>query len=172
MPILTNFLVLVLCFITLQDTLAGVYICEENGNTTYSDTPCSDSAATAAQQKINVIQRSKNTTPTAEGTRVKKIADRMESVRMKREINREIDRLKQQIAEQQELRAKKLQQLASKKEQLGYADNYEDELLFKDLEKLITDEEATVNNQYYQQKEDLSRKITILQKKLEKYQSE
>ncbi len=152
-----------------QSSIAAVFKCEENGEITFSDKPCSDKSQNITSQKLNVIPNKTSADSTLQATRMKKMADEMESVRMQREINQKISLLESEIDEKKQSRDKKLLELEDKKSQIGYGDDYDEELLVIDLKKLISDEEIEVKNQYSLEIEALTQKIKDLRDQLDKY---
>lgn len=165
MSIIFKLSIPLLLICTSYSTFAAVFKCEENGNVTFSDTPCNGDAKDITDQHLKTTPKT-TTTTTFDTEKIKKKADEMESSRIKREIKRDISTLEKQIDQIIKKRDSELLTLKNQKESLGYGDDYDDELRVIELKKSISDEMSALSSQYSAEIDKLNEKIKNLRQQL------
>ena len=149
---------------------AAVFKCEENGNITFSDTPCKSSAQDLTHEQLT--PPAKTATP-ADKSRLKKtkqLADKLEASRIKREIQRDIISLESEIEDINKSRDEELLALNKIKDSIGDDGEYDDEeLTAADLRKNINDKINEATNKYTAKIEEANKKISDLRSQLNAY---
>ena len=153
---------ILLLAIVSQSGFAATYKCEQNGQISYSDKPCSGKAVEIDQAVIKSTQR-KPSAPSDSTRRTKQTLQTLEASRQQREVLREISLLEKQLEQLQQERDAKLADLKIQGEYPEVDENDDDdELRVRDLKQSLTQEMTAVSARYAEQIQQITDKINVL----------
>ena len=147
---------------------AAVFKCEENGSITFSDKPCTGDAQDITHQQLNQPSPKKTSpaTSTSSLAKIKQMAKKMETVRIQRELKRDIESIEDELEVINKAHEKELLVLNKERESIGEADDYDDELTFIELKNNIADKISETNKKHSAEAEEINIKIKALRAKL------
>jgi hypothetical protein len=145
-----------------QTAIAATYKCEENGQISYSDKPCSGKAVAIDEAAIKSIP-GKTSAPSDATRRTKQTLQTLEAARQQREVLREISLLEREVELLQQERDAKLADLKMQGEYPEVDENDDDdELRVRDLQQKLAQEMTAVSASYAEQIQQITDKINVL----------
>jgi len=145
-----------------QTVIAATYKCEENGQISYSDKPCSGKAIAIDEAAIKSIPDKPSGSSDAT-RRTKQTLQTLEAARQQREVLSEISQLEREVELLQKERDAKLADLKMQAEYPEVDENDDDdELRVRDLKQSLAQEMNDVTARYAEQIQQISEKINLL----------